>query len=111
MRLYAREYTRRTERPALSRFLSALRVSVLLDGGEEASHGPLDRREMEVLALLEGYTDKDIAKALNLSYEGVRTRIRRIFAKLGAHGRLDAVDRARALRILPPGENEAQPDS
>ena len=65
----AREYARRTERPALARFLSALRVAVLLDKGEvdEAARawrfdrlpeqaaecldlGSLSWREMEMLA-------------------------------------------------------------
>ena len=70
--------------------------------GEEASHVPLSRGEMDVLALLEGNTDQEIAWTLNMSYEGVRSRIRRIFAKLGARQRIDAVHCARALGILPP---------
>ena len=74
------------------------------------SHWPLDPREMEVLALLERHRDRDIAQALNLSYEGVRSRVRGIFAKLGARSRLDAVHRARAQGILPPAGDAAQPD-
>ena len=73
-----------------------------LRAGEEASHAPLSRGEMDVLALLEGNTDQEIAWTLNMSYEGVRSRIRRIFAKLGARQRIDAVHCARALGILPP---------
>ena len=62
--------------------------------GDEPSHWPLSRGEMDVLALLEGHTDREIARILKMSYEGVRSRVRRIFEKLGAHGRLDAVRRA-----------------
>ncbi len=80
-------------------------------GGEEPSHGPLSRGEMDVLALLERHTDKEIAKALNLSYDGVRTRVRGLFAKLGARGRFDAVHRARTQGILPPAEDALQADS
>ena len=53
----AREYARRTERPALARFLSALRVWVLLAGGEveEAARGwrfdRLPERAVECLDL------------------------------------------------------------
>ena len=70
--------------------------------GEDRWAGPLNRREMEVLALLEERSDADIARTLSLSYEGVRSRIRRIFAKLGARSRHDAVHRARKLGMLPP---------
>ena len=79
--------------------------------GEAPSHAPLSHREMEVLALLERHQDKDIAKALKLSYEGVRSRIRGIFTKLGARSRLDAVHRARAQGLLPPAGDAARADS
>ena len=58
--------------------------------------------EMAVLRLLGTNSDKQIAKAISLSFEAVRYRIRRIFAKLHAKSRHDAVHRARALGILPP---------
>ena len=78
---------------------------------EESSHWPLSGREMDVLALLEGNQDRDIATALGLSYEGVRTRVRGIFVKLGARSRLDAVHRARAQGILPPAEDAPHAES
>ena len=71
--------------------------------GEYVSDPALTDRELEVLARLEGYTDKDIARAIGLSYAGVRYRVRCIFAKLGARSRLDAVHRAQARGILPIG--------
>ena len=76
-----------------------------LYGETEARRDPSDRAltegELEVLARLEHWRDRDIARTLGLSYEGVRYRVRRIFAKLGARSRLDAVARARACGILP----------
>ena len=39
---------------------------------------------------------------LSLSVHTVRTHIRHLFAKLGAHGRTEAVARARALGLLGP---------
>ena len=61
-------------------------------------------REIDVLTRLERQTDKQIAEALKLSFHGVRYRVRSIFAKLGAHGRREAVHCARARGILPPAE-------
>ena len=81
------------------------------DAGDAPLHWPLSRGEMDVLALLDGHTDRDIAQALRLSYEGVRSRVRRIFEKLGARSRLDAVRRARAQAILPPAGDAPQTDS
>ena len=70
--------------------------------GTDLSDQGLTDREREVLARLERQQDKEIAQALNLSYDGVRYHVRSIFPKLGARGRLDAVHRARARGILPP---------
>ena len=44
----------------------------------------------------------EIARELSLSVHTVRTHIRHLFAKLGAHGRTEAVARARALGLLAP---------
>ena len=79
--------------------------------GDEPSPWPLSRGEMDVFALLEWHTDREIARILKMSYEGVRSRVRRIFEKLGAHGRLDAVRRARARAFLPQAGDARQTDS
>ena len=71
-------------------------------------HRPLSEREFDVLKRLERRLDKEIAFELNLSYDGVRYRVRSIFAKLGARSRLDAVHRARARGILPPPEDTSE---
>ena len=84
----------------------ALRKALCGDAGAEGqrSDRALTGRELDVLARLEHQTDRDIAQALLLSYDGVRYRVRCIFAKLGARSRLDAVQRARARGILPAEE-------
>lgn len=61
----------------------------------------LTSREYEILWLLEGSRDKEIANVLNLSEDGVRYHNKSIFRKLGVGSRLEAAHRARSLGILP----------
>ena len=86
-----------------------------LRGDASAGTNPPDRtlsdREIDVLARLERQSEKEIARALKLSFDGVRYRVRRIFAKLGARGRRNAVHRARARGILPAPEDEREAES
>jgi PAS domain S-box-containing protein len=57
----------------------------------------LTPRQVEVLRLLErGRSTKQIADELQLSVATVRNHIRRLFAALGVHSRLEAVAAARA---------------
>lgn len=97
---------------AVSRAAAELRQTMLDDASSEESPAQqlLSKRELDVLTRLERHRDKEIAKTLNLSYDGVRYHIRNLFAKLGARGRLDAVYRARAQGILPPTENTSESD-
>ena len=91
---------------AVAKAAAVLRTAMHEDAGRtDPLHRPLSEREFDVLVRLERYLDKEIAWGLNLSYDGVRYRVRSIFAKLGARGRLDAVHRARARGILPPAED------
>ena len=61
----------------------------------------LSAREREVLHRLEGERDKEIAAALGLSAYGVRYHIRKLFAKLGARNRAEAVRRVREMGLVP----------
>ena len=92
----------------------ALRKALVGETGAEGQPSKLvlTERELEVLGRLEYWRDTDIAQSLGLSYDGVRYRVRRIFAKLGARSRLDAVHQARARGLLPahagePGTRES----
>ena len=62
---------------------------------------PLSQSEIRVLRYLPtNLSAPEIARELSLSVHTVRTHVRHLFAKLGAHGRTEAVARARALGLL-----------
>jgi LuxR family maltose regulon positive regulatory protein len=64
---------------------------------------PLSKTEIRMLRYLPtNLTTPQIARELSLSVHTVRTHIRHLFAKLGVHGRTEAVARARALGLLAP---------
>jgi LuxR family transcriptional regulator, maltose regulon positive regulatory protein len=64
---------------------------------------PLSRTEIRVLRYLPtNLSAPEIARELSISVHTVRTHVRHLFAKLGVHGRTEAVDRARALGLLAP---------
>lgn len=63
---------------------------------------PLSKREQEVLRLLSGSLSvPEMASTLYLAESTVRSHIKNIYAKLGAHRRPEAVERARDLGLLP----------
>jgi len=52
----------------------------------------LSPRQSEILALMaEGYSDKEIARKIGVSYPTVRTHIDRIFREYGLRNRTEAV--------------------
>ena len=58
--------------------------------------------EAEVLALIAaGHSNKVIARQLSISPNTVKTHISHVFEKLSVGSRTQAIDRARALDILP----------
>jgi DNA-binding CsgD family transcriptional regulator len=58
-------------------------------------------RELVVLQeLAAGLSNKEIARRLEVSPNTVKTHLARLYEKLGAVRRTDAVQRARALRII-----------
>jgi LuxR family transcriptional regulator, maltose regulon positive regulatory protein len=61
----------------------------------------LSERERTVLGLLaDGRSAQEVATQLVMSIHTVRTHIKHIYAKLEAHNRIEAIARARALRLL-----------
>ncbi|MFZ5744248.1 MAG: helix-turn-helix domain-containing protein [Pseudomonadota bacterium] len=59
-------------------------------------------RECEVLELLAaGHANKVIARQLAISPNTVKTHLARLFEKLGAENRTQAIGKARALELLP----------
>jgi DNA-binding CsgD family transcriptional regulator len=62
----------------------------------------LSPRELDVLhELAAGRSNKEIAARLDVSPNTVKTHVANLFDKLGAKGRLDAINRARELGIVP----------
>lgn len=51
--------------------------------------------------LANGAPNKVIARQLGISPNTVKTHVARLFEKLGAANRTEAIARARALRIVP----------
>jgi LuxR family maltose regulon positive regulatory protein len=69
----------------------------------------LTHSEIRVLRYLPTHlTAPEIADELFLSVNTVSTHTRHLYAKLGVHGRHEAVERARALGLLAPSARKAQ---
>ena len=66
----------------------------------------LTAREMEVLeALVTGESNKTLARTLGVSPNTVKTHAARLYGKLEVSGRVQAIEKARALRLIPaPGD-------
>jgi LuxR family maltose regulon positive regulatory protein len=74
------------------------------DTGTPTGTEPLSPREQGVLALLAaGQSNKDIARALNIAPETVKSHVKSIFAKLGVVRRAQAVSRALSLGLVDAG--------
>jgi DNA-binding CsgD family transcriptional regulator len=75
-------------------------------GGRSAQAGSrvrsaLTAREREVLAMIgQGFTNKRIARNLEISPETVKSHVKRIFLKLAVGTRAEAVSRAKSLELL-----------
>lgn len=71
------------------------------DDGQVETLG-LTPRELEILErIAEGLSNQEIATRLFVSENTVKTHASRVFDKLGAKRRTQAVQRARDLRIIP----------
>lgn len=74
-----------------------MRSIELIDGRLE----PLTTRETEVLRLMaEGLPSRKIAARLGISYATVRSHIRSVGGKLGAHSKDEAIVKARQLALI-----------
>jgi len=63
---------------------------------------PLSAREMEVLRLLAStLSTLEIARELVVSANTVHSHVKSIYGKLNVHGRIEALERARELGLLP----------
>ena len=71
--------------------------------GPRPTTEPLSESELRVLRFLPtNLTTPEIASELGVSRNTVKTHKRNLYGKLGAHGRTEAVGRARALGPLAP---------
>jgi ATP/maltotriose-dependent transcriptional regulator MalT len=62
---------------------------------------PLSERELEVLTLLaSGRSNKEIARELFVAVGTVKTHTNNIYRKLGTRNRVEALARARSLKLL-----------
>jgi LuxR family maltose regulon positive regulatory protein len=83
--------------------MTLLAACVAPDVPRSAPREPLSAREAEVLRLLAaGLTNREIADTLFISAETVKKHTGRIYAKLAASRRTQAVARARELGLLNP---------
>lgn len=78
------------------------RVRRALESGSKANgNEPLSQREMEVLQLMaQGLSNREIAEKLYLALDTVKGHNRRIFEKLHAQRRTEAIARARELHLI-----------
>jgi DNA-binding NarL/FixJ family response regulator len=94
-----------------SRFgLAALRAAlgeVETTGAEPAHPSGLSERELEILALISaGCSAADVAEALTISPHTVTNHMRRIFAKLDVHSRMQAAAQLDRMGLLPQGRRQ-----
>ncbi len=82
---------------------SPRRAPAAFDGNPKAQAAlGLSERELEVLhELAAGHSNKEIAAHLHVSPNTVKTHVARLFEKLGAKRRTEAIRRARELGIVP----------
>ena len=71
------------------------------DRSAQSNSRVLTPRERDVLAMIsQGFSNKRIARTLEISSETVKTHVKRIFLKLAVNTRTEAVCRAGSLELL-----------
>jgi DNA-binding NarL/FixJ family response regulator len=64
-------------------------------------HHCVTHRELEILALLaKGVSSREMAASLGISYVTVRTHLRNLASKLGAHNKLEVLAKAHRLELI-----------
>ena len=85
----------------LARLLAAAARETAAPAADEGLPEPLSERELEVLALIAaGESNQEIAAKLFVSTSTVKTHINRLYRKLGARSRTQAIARAREMDLL-----------
>lgn len=79
----------------------ARKVILEFQSEPEEGENPLSHREAEIVRCIEqGLTYQEIAERFCISAHTVHTHIKNIYEKLQAHGRRDALNRARKIGII-----------
>jgi len=87
--------------PSIARHLLTELKSESNSDGDEEQEGLLSSREHEVLVLVsKGYSTKEIAQMMNLSYHTVKEYISNIYKKLAVNNRMQAVNEALMKGII-----------
>ena len=93
--------TRRTETVIVREVEVPAPVNFVRDEGKVQALG-LTPRELEILGFIaEGLSNKEIAERAYVSENTVKTHSSRVFEKLGARRRTQAVQLAKELRLIP----------
>ena len=78
-----------------------------LGGSSPRLTEPLSHAELRVLRYLPTHLSApEIAGELSVSTSTVKTHLRNLYTKLGAHSRAGAVESARALGLLAPSAHQ-----
>jgi LuxR family maltose regulon positive regulatory protein len=95
-------------RPYVARLLAAFELDASRKTGaptpspQQPLIEPLSKRELEVLRLTtEGLTNQEIAQALYVSINTVKTHLRNVYGKLGVANRREAAAKATTLGLIP----------
>lgn len=91
----------RIGRAHLSPSIAGMLIESFRKGVATAASEPLSARELELLELLaDGFSYKETAARLGISFHTVQTHVSRIYRKLHAVNRREAVQRARLLGLM-----------
>jgi DNA-binding CsgD family transcriptional regulator len=93
--------TRQTETVVVREVMVPAPVDFVRDQGKVTALG-ITPRELEVLELIaQGLSNKEIAERVFVSENTVKTHLSRVFDKLGARRRTQAVQLGKQLRLIP----------